>query len=268
MSSNSHDRWTSRAGITPCVLAASFFLVMAAHSQTASTLSADLQQSSPAASHATIEEIVVTAQKRSENLEDVPLSISAVTAASLQRLGVNGTLDLQTLVPGFQVSQVNAASTPSIRGVGSTDPSGGNEGAVALYVDGVYFPSQNAGLFSFPDIERVEVLKGPQGTLFGRNATAGLVNVITKNPTQDTQAEVTVGYGNFRTDQEAGYFTTGITPEVAASISAYHVKQDEGWGRNLLNGSDVYRSDETGVRGKILATPQRKRTHHTIGGLH
>jgi iron complex outermembrane receptor protein len=255
MSNNTHERSMQRAGTATGVMAASVFLVTAAHAQSASSLGADPQQSPLAASHATIEEIVVTAQKRSENLEDVPLSISAVTAASLQRLGVNGTLDLQTLVPGFQVSQVNAASTPSIRGVGSTDPSGGNEGAVALYVDGVYFPSQNAGLFSFPDIERVEVLKGPQGTLFGRNATAGLVNVITKNPTQETQANVTVGYGNFRTDQEAGYFSTGITPEVATSISAYHTKQNEGWGRNLFNGSDVYRSDETGVRGKILATP-------------
>lgn len=202
-----------------------------------------------------VEDIIVTAQKRSENLQDVPVSITAVTSDTLSRLGVDGTVDLQTLVPGFQASQVNSASTPSIRGIGSTDPSGSNEGAVALYVDGVYYPSQSSGIFSFANIERIEVLKGPQGTLFGRNATGGLVNVITKTPSDELEGSFTLGYGKYDSVRLSGYLTGGIAPGLAADISVFHADQNDGWGSNIATGKDVYRSKETGIRTKLYATP-------------
>jgi iron complex outermembrane receptor protein len=202
-----------------------------------------------------VADIVVTAQKRSQNLQDVPISITAIDADTLQRRSVSGTLDLQSVIPGFQSSQVTSAATPALRSLGSTEPSPGNEGSVALYVDGIYYATQNSGLFSFPDIERVEVLKGPQGTLFGRNATAGLINIITRTPSQTPTGELTLGYGNFDTFRATGYFSTGLTQDVAASISGVYANQGKGWGRNLFTGRDAFKAEEVGVRGKVYVTP-------------
>jgi len=136
---------------------------------------------------AQLEEVVVTAQKRTESLQSVPISVTALTENALESYGLDRTpLDLDMAVPGLQTTQVVQAFEPRIRGIGTTDATPANESAVSVYVDGVYVPGSASGMLSLADIERVEVLKGPQGTLFGRNTTGGLIQVITKDPSQET----------------------------------------------------------------------------------
>jgi len=201
-----------------------------------------------------LEEIVVTAQRRTEKLQDVPISVSALTATTLANAGVGTTEALLQVVPSLNVTRTASGSVPFIRGVGTQDTTIGNESGVATYVDGVYYMAQTGTIFSFNNVERVEVLKGPQGTLFGRNATGGLINVITRDPSATESIEGRVGYGNYKTLQGSLY-ATGGGDTLAADIAAYHVKQDEGFGRNLVSGDDINLRDETSVRSKVLWRP-------------
>ncbi|MDB5698975.1 MAG: TonB-dependent receptor, partial [Alphaproteobacteria bacterium] len=115
-----------------------------------------------------LEAIVVTAQRRSEQLQSVPISITAVTAATLERAGVDDTQALSMVTPGLQLTNVRAAVVPFLRGVGTANITAGDEGATAIYVDGILNPVAAANVFALNNVERVEVLRGPQGTLFGR----------------------------------------------------------------------------------------------------
>ena len=121
-----------------------------------------------------VEDIVVTAQRRSENLQKVPIAITAVTSAALTRSSIHDVTDLAVVVPGLNINSTIGFVTSQLRGVGTTLISVGFENPVAIYVDGVYYASPSASVVNFSNIERVEVLKGPQGTLFGRNATRRL----------------------------------------------------------------------------------------------
>jgi len=145
------------------------------------------------------DEIVVTAQKREENLKDVPIAIQAMGGESLKSSGFTDLRDLKSLVPSFQASNPgNAANvTFSIRGVGQRDVNSISEGTVAEFVDGAYVSFVGALGQPLYDIERIEVLKGPQGTLFGRNATGGLINVISKKPTNQFEGYVTAELSSY-----------------------------------------------------------------------
>jgi iron complex outermembrane receptor protein len=154
--------------------------------------------------------VVVTAQRRAEDIQSVPLAITAATSTELLDEGVTDTASLSLAVPGLSYTLGGNGSTPFIRGVGSTIDSVGSEASVATYVDGVYIASINASLFDFNNIDRIEVLKGPQGTLFGRNATGGVIQVITKDPSLTPSADVQVGYGNYNTTSGSFYGTTGL----------------------------------------------------------
>jgi iron complex outermembrane receptor protein len=119
--------------------------------------------------------------------------------------------------------------TPFIRGIGTTTGAVGNESSVATYVDGVYIGSINASLFELNNIDHIEVLKGPQGTLFGRNATGGVIQIITRDPSFASSADVHVGYGNYDTTDGSFYGTTRLGETVAADLAAY--------GKNQANGN-------------------------------
>ena len=137
---------------------------------------------------AQLDEIVVTATKRERSLQDIPISVSAFSAESLQLSGVTNLDSLQTTVPGFSVQTAqNSGQNTSLRlrGVGTTGNNLGFEGAVGIFIDGVYRSRAGASLGDFPDVERIEILRGPQGTLFGKNTTAGAVSIITKKPKID-----------------------------------------------------------------------------------
>src|SRR5271155_2944358 len=136
-----------------------------------------------------VSEVVVTAQRRSERIQDVPITVEAVSADTMRTEGIENVKDLSMVVPGLQIGDAVGFATPHLRGVGSTALAPGVESPIAIYVDGVYYASTTSSLFDFVDVDNVEVLKGPQGTLFGRNATGGLIQVTTRTPSQTPQAD-------------------------------------------------------------------------------
>jgi iron complex outermembrane recepter protein len=200
-----------------------------------------------------LQEITVTAQRRRENLQDVPIAVTTVTEASLVNSGISTTKLLPLVTPGFVMDTVLRNAAPFIRGVGSTN-FGLGDPAVATYVDGVYYFAPTSSVFSLNSIDHVEVLKGPQGTLFGRNATGGLVNVITRDPQTEPSVRGTLSYGNYQTE-EGSLYATGGTGNIAADIAGHLIRQGEGYGTNLLTGAEINRQHSSDLRSKILWRP-------------
>jgi len=168
-----------------------------------------------------IEQIIVTANRRAEDLQVVPTSVSAITADQLKDLGITSTTGIAQYVPGVQLMSVNSNTDNffSIRGATQNDYAEHEESPVAVYMDGVYL-SQAAGTSALLfDTERVEVLRGPQGTLFGRNATAGLVQYISKAPTDHPDGYAETSYGNYNANHTELAFGTGILPGLSFRIS-------------------------------------------------
>ena len=149
---------------------------------------------------AILEEVVVTAQKREQNLQDVGVSISAFTGDQARALGWNNSEDIAAQTPGLVTASFAGDSTVSIfsvRGVGQNDFADHQEAPTAMYVDGVYIANTGAAGFQMFDVDRVEVLRGPQGTLFGRNATGGLMHIINKKPTEEFEGYADLTLGDF-----------------------------------------------------------------------
>lgn len=188
---------------------------------------------------ADIEEIVVTAQKRAENSQDVPIAIQAFSGAGLEDSGVTGVRDLAMVTPGLTMTVAAGGNRPYMRGIGVEANIAGQETAIVTYLDGVLFQSSQSSILSFDNIERVEVLKGPQGTLSGRNSTGGVISIFTKDPELETSGKVKASVGNYDTVSTSFYGTTGITDNLAADISLRWADQGEGYGKNLANGKDV-----------------------------
>ena len=199
-----------------------------------------------------IEELTVTAQRREQNLQTVPIAVQAFSGERLAQLGATQTSDLQTIVPGLTFTRLYSVGFPFIRGIGQNTASLGFESPNALYVDGVYIPGGNGNLFSFNNIERIEVLKGPQGTLFGRNAAGGVVQVISRAPSQHPMVDAMVGYGNYQTYEGSLYATGPITDRLSVDLAAIFKDQREGWGHSLTTGKKVGYGYNYGLRGSFL----------------
>jgi len=214
-----------------------------------------------------IEEIVVTAQRRSESLQKVPITVEAVTQQSLQASGVVNASALSAAMPSVVIQQTYAGATPFIRGVGSVNTGFTAEQPVATYIDGVYLPNAASGVFAFNNIDRIEVLKGPQGTLFGRNAVGGLINIVTKDPSFTPQFNGSVGYGNYNTVDASGYVSSGFGDKFAADFSALYHDQMEGWGRNLVTGDKILKNREYSFASKLVWLPTND-TKVTLRGLY
>lgn len=202
------------------------------------------------ASGSQVDDIIVTAQRRSERLQDVPASISAVDSETLTRAGIESTKDLQLVAPALTFAQVSFAPAPNIRGIGTSGASPGDEQSVPVYIDGVYQPFLVGGLFELNNIERIEVLNGPQGILLGRNATGGAVNIITAAPSFDPEGHVTVGVGSFDRRDFSFYGSAG-SGNIAASLSA-SAHTDDGYVRELTLGRNTASLESYMVRGKVL----------------
>lgn len=199
-------------------------------------------------------DIIVTAQKRAERLQDVPIAVTAVTATELANSGVDQLTQLNTLVPGLNIATAVGAFQPAIRGISTSNNV--VENPTALYIDGVYLPNQREGIRDLADVEQVTVLKGPQGTLFGRNATAGVIQVTTRRPSHEPHAAFTLGYDNYETVKTSAYVTGGLTDTVAASVSASYATQGQGFGKSLTAGFDTYQLRHSlTLRGKLLFEP-------------
>jgi len=204
-----------------------------------------------------VETVVVTAEKRRVNLQKVPIAITALTSKALATKGISDTLDLSAAVPGLVINNAVNVGNPFIRGVGTNlfDPS--SEQSVAIYVDGVYIAAPEANLFNLNDVERIEVLKGPQGTLFGRNATGGVIQIITKDPGTTPYAEASVSYGSYNTLESSLYATGGISDQLAGDVAVHYANQQDGYGKNLATGSPTFREaiGNIDVRSKIVYKP-------------
>ena len=197
---------------------------------------------------ASIDEIVVTAEKRAERIGDVPLSITAITGGQLERQGVTSVADLEKVVPGFVYTQSPyGAPVYAIRGIGFFSESVGVSPTVSVYVDQVPLPFTRATEGASLDLERVEVLKGPQGTLFGQNSTGGAVNYIAAKPTDTFKAGGEVSYGRFN-DVDVQAFAGGrIAPTVTARF-AVRTEQRDAWQYSTSDGEKLGKRDFTTAR--------------------
>ena len=213
-----------------------------------------LAQSAPVAAGG-IEEIVVTAQKRSESLQSVPVSVTALTPAALAELKLDSPSDLVTQIPNLQVNGIVGEGSPlfSLRGVSMFDYSLNQSSPVAAYIDEVY--KGNFVLFGVEmyDLARVEVLRGPQGTLYGKNTTGGAINFITNKPEFKTSASIKVGAGDYGRQEAEGTYNTVLVPDkLAMRVAATYTKVN-GFIHNVLPGHpDMEGVDQWGARLSLL----------------
>lgn len=222
-----------------------------AHAETAATVEgAEADQASTAAG---ANEIIVTAQRRSERLQDVPISISAVGAEELSKIGGSDITALRGAVPGLNISStagVNVSNLISIRGVGGLPSAIGASMATAIYLDGVFLSRPDAAFFSLDDVERIEVLRGPQGTLYGRNATAGAINIITREPGDTLEGGFDISTGNYKTIVARGSVSGPIAGGLSAGVSASYATHD-GYYINTVTGNRIGEDRSYTVRGKL-----------------
>ena len=199
-------------------------------------------------------DIVVTAQRRSERLTDVPISITALSGDQLASAGVRDARDLSSVVPGLNFATNGAFAQPTVRGIGTTVSSAGSDANVAIYIDGVYQPNQIGNFADLVDLQQVEVLKGPQGTLFGRNATGGAIRVTTARPSFQPTGKMSLSYGRFKEVRGTAYGSAGLSDTVAVSFGFLY-SDDDGYTRNIGTGNRVASSNSLQLRGKLLYAP-------------
>ncbi|HEU5135752.1 MAG TPA: TonB-dependent receptor [Steroidobacteraceae bacterium] len=186
-----------------------------------------------------IEEITVTAQLRTQSLQDVPIAIQVVDRALIQDVAAENMGDLNGFVPGLVISS-DSPTQPryQIRGIQTGDFGVGTDPAVGVYVDGIYAARSGASLLAFNDIERIEVLKGPQGTLFGRNSAAGAISIVTRQPTDEFDAMARVRFGEFGKQYFEGMLNTPLGESLALRVNGVFNKSD-GWMQDAATGEDL-----------------------------
>jgi outer membrane receptor protein involved in Fe transport len=219
----------------------------------------------------TLTEIIVTAQKREQNIQDVPVSVMAMSAQELQDAGVKDIKNLQVLAPGVTVTSTTSenVTTARIRGIGTVGDNPGLESSVGVIIDGVYRARDGVGFGNLGEIERIEVLEGPQGELFGKNNDAGVINIVTKRPSSTFGVTAEVTAGNYD-DREASASVTGPLSAISAGrFYAGYQKRDgflevgTGAGPNTQNNTD--NRDVYTMRGQYLLTPSDKVSVLLIG---
>ncbi len=200
--------------------------------------------------------IIVTATKREQTLQDVPISVSVTTGEAIERAQVRDLLDLQTLVPSLKVGQLQSSANTNfvIRGFGNGANNAGIEPSVGVFIDGVYRSRSAAQIGDLANIQRVEVLRGPQSTLFGKNASAGIISIVTKSPQYEFGGGVEVSYGNYDALVVKANVTGPISDNLAVAVEGNYNKRD-GYITVVNRGVDSNDRNRWGVRGQILWEP-------------
>src|SRR3984957_19562813 len=197
-----------------------------------------------------LQEIIVTAQKRPENANTVPIVMTVLTNQELIQAGVRTTQQLEWATPGLVFGNTNGFAQPYIRGIGTDLIGPGQDSPVGFYLDGVYLPFTTSLLQQFGDISRVEVLKGPQGTLYGRNTTGGAVNIITRDPQQAFSADASVSGGNDGYAKATTYVTGGLTDHLSANFAGVYTAHN-GFVDVVNTGNHLANLHQFGLRGKL-----------------
>jgi len=216
------------------------------------------------------DEIIVTATKRQSTLQEVPVAVSVTTADVIEKAKIQDIIDLQTVVPSLRVTQLqNSAQTNFIiRGFGNGANNAGIEPSVGVFIDGVYRSRSAGALGDLPNLERVEVLRGPQSTLFGKNASAGVISVVTAKPSFDTEGYVEGGIGNYNQRTLKGYITTGLDENEAVAVSlGGSVSKRDGYYDNLVTGVAQNDRDRWGLRGQALIEPSDSLSFRVIADI-
>lgn len=198
-------------------------------------------------------EIVVTATKREQTLQDVPVAVSVTTAQTIERAQIRDIKDLSSVVPSLRVAERQASTQVNffIRGFGNGANNAGIEPSVGVFIDGVYRSRSAAQIADFPDVQRVEVLRGPQSTLFGKNASAGVISIVTQKPKFEFGGNVEASYGNLNAVVLKGMVTGPLGENVAASLAAGYNRRD-GYNRDLSTGNRTNDRNRWFLRGQLL----------------
>ncbi|MCE0779212.1 TonB-dependent receptor [Pseudomonas sp. NMI542_15] len=209
--------------------------------------------------------VTVNARRREETAQSVPTPISVLDSETLETQRIYRVQDLQQLVPSTNVAYVHARqSSISIRGLGNNPASDGLEGSVGIYLDNVYLGRPGMAVFDLLDVEQLEVLRGPQGTLFGKNTTAGVLNITTRKPTFHREGSIQQSIGEDGYLQTQGSFSGPISETLAGRISAYRT-EDDGYVKNIHNGDDLNGGKRQGFRTQLLFKPSETFNLRWIG---
>lgn len=202
-----------------------------------------------------LEEVFVTAQKRVESIQSIPMTVTAFSEDKIHALRINGLEDVVSLTPSLGVADFGPASPNlTMRGIGSTDRDAGSDRSVVVFVDEVYMGRAGGSAFDLFDLERIEVLHGPQGTLFGKNVVGGAIHYISKKPIAETDAYLHVGVGNYNFLETRGMFNVPLAENVNSRFS-FSTRDRDGFQTNLRTGNDVDTADNVSARGQIQFTP-------------
>jgi iron complex outermembrane receptor protein len=262
----------------PCVMAMTIIAVfpITVSAQTQSSASANVPTGVSAnASTGELTEIIVTAQRRSESAQSVPAAIAALNGEQLTNIGFRGASDVVTAVPGVQVQDVFGRFQPifSLRGISQSSYTANQSSPVGVYADEAYIAETFLHGQNFFDVDRVEVLQGPQGTLYGKNTTGGAINLISRTPSIDdgTHANITAGYGNYNAVTVEGAAEGTVVPGTLAVRLAGYYNDNDGYERIVNLGQRAYQDHSWGFRGSIRFQPMESLTsilRYTHGETH
>ncbi len=232
----------------------------------------------PTQANFTSGDIIVTAQKRSQRLQDVPLAVTALGSEQISNAGVQNITALQGVVSNTQVSASLGVTSVFLRGVGTNSVEVGSNPSIAYHVDGVYVARPRAQIVGFFDVDRVEIVKGPQGDLYGRNATGGSINVITNGPTRDLSGSAKLTYGNYNSRTLEAAVSGPLAGDVVTARIAGVYRAHDGYGKNIITGHDVDAQKEYGGRARVQVQPNNSlkldlsadyyRANDSLAGFH
>lgn len=240
---------------TGALLIAQVFGTAPAHAQQGTSPAAAQRAQASASEPTELDTVTVTSRRRTEKAQDVPTPISVISGRDLEAQRIYQVQDLQQTLPNVTSQFLHARqSSVSIRGIGNNTANEGLEGSVGIYLDNVFLGRPGQAVFDLLDVEQIDLLRGPQGTLFGKNTTAGVLNITTRQPSFDPQATLETSLGNRNYRQVRGTYSGPLSDTVAFRVSAYDT-HDDGWVENIVNGEKLNEINRRGLRGQVLVKP-------------